>query len=205
MHLKSALVVRMRRSWLRSSHRVALTRDLAPIVAGLQGIVIDVGGGREAPLDAAWPPAVRRYRVDAYPHIRPDVTADAAALPLASASADGVVLCEVLEHLPEPRRAIEEALRVLRPGGVLCGSVPFLFPVHGDPFDFARYTEQGLRRLLAQASEISVRSHGNRVGAAWLLLSGDSRVLRLLNPLVRALFRQPSNRYPEGYVFVARK
>ena len=89
--------------------------------------------------------------------------------------------------------------------GYLCGSVPFLFPVHGDPFDFHRYTEQGLRHLLATMSSVIVRPHGNRIGAAWLLLSGDSRVLRLLNPLVRTLFRGVSARYPEGYVFVARR
>jgi SAM-dependent methyltransferase len=205
MSLKGKVVGRMRRSWLRSGHRVGLTRDLAPTISGLRGLVLDVGGGREAPLDAAWPAAARRVRVDAFPHIRPDVTADAAALPFANGAADAVIMCEVLEHLREPRDAIGEAHRVLRDGGILCGSVPFLFPVHADPYDFYRYTEQGLRHLLSDMSEITVQAHGNRAGAAWLFLSGDSRVLRLFNPLVRAAFRRVSNRYPEGYVFVARK
>ena len=205
MSVKSGLVGRLRRSWLRSGHRVGLTRDLAPTVAGLRGIVLDVGGGREAPLDAVWPAAAHRIRVDAFPHVRPHVVADAAALPFRSGTADAVIICEVLEHLADPRHAIAEAARSLRPGGVLCGSVPFLFPVHGDPFDFYRYTEQGLRSLLAVMSEVTVLPHGNRWGAAWLLLSGDSRVLHLANPVVRAVFPRTSHRYPEGYVFVARK
>lgn len=167
--------------------------------------MLDVGGGREAPLDAAWPARTHRLRVDAFPHVRPDAVADASALPFRSGSVDAVLMCELLEHLATPQAAIDEAARTLRTGGVLCGSVPFLFPVHGDPYDFGRYTEQGLRWLLRAFSDIEVRPHGNRFGAAWLLLSADSRLLHLLNPVVRAAFRKSSDRYPEGYVFVARK
>jgi SAM-dependent methyltransferase len=203
--LKTRAVAIMRQSWLRSGHRVGLTRDLAPVIGDLRGVVLDVGGGREAPLDASWPAGITRCRIDAFPHIRPDVIADAACLPIRDSSADAVVMCELLEHLAQPRIAIDEAQRVLRPGGTLCGSVPFLFPVHADPYDFYRYTEQGLRNLLSGYREVTITPHGNRAGAAWLLVSGSSRLLRLLNPVVRGVFRRPSREAPEGYVFVAYK
>jgi len=48
---------------------------------------------------------------------------DAAGLPLPDASADAVVSALVLNFVPEPRAAIEEALRVARPGGTVAAYV----------------------------------------------------------------------------------
>jgi SAM-dependent methyltransferase len=45
--------------------------------------------------------------------------ADARSLPLAGESVDVVVFDSTLSHVPEPERALAEALRVLRPGGTL--------------------------------------------------------------------------------------
>lgn len=45
--------------------------------------------------------------------------ADGATLPLEDGTADAVILHTVLTHVPEPRRLLEEARRVLRPGGTL--------------------------------------------------------------------------------------
>jgi SAM-dependent methyltransferase len=203
--VKRTLVTRMRKSWLRSSHRVRLTRDLTPIIRELKGVVLDVGGGREAPLDAAWPDAAIRYRVDAFPHIEPHVVGDAMTLPVRRHSVDGLVMCEVLEHLPRPAAAMAEARRVLRTGGLLCGSVPFLFGIHGDPQDYWRYTDSALRNLLTDAgfADIVVLPHGNRFTIAWALICGDATWPRLLNPIVRRVFPADSARTPEGYVFTA--
>lgn len=80
----------------------------------------------------------------------PDVFADAAALPIGDACVDAVVLLEVLEHLRRPREALREIARVLRPGGRLFLSMPFLYPVHDAPHDFQRYTRYGLSRELEE-------------------------------------------------------
>lgn len=77
---------------------------------------------------------------------RPDVFADASALPLQDATFDTVVLLEVLEHLRRPREALCEAARVVRPQGKVLLSVPFLYPVHDAPHDYQRLTVHGLIR-----------------------------------------------------------
>lgn len=79
---------------------------------------------------------------------RPDVFADAARLPFPDASVDAVVMFEVLEHLREPQAALAEAARVLRPGGRLLLSMPFLYPIHDAPHDYQRLTVHGLVRDL---------------------------------------------------------
>jgi ubiquinone/menaquinone biosynthesis C-methylase UbiE len=146
-----------------------------------------------------------RTRLDISPRDRPDVVADARALPSFDGSVDTVVMCEVLEHLPEPAGAIEEARRVLRPGGLLCGSVPFAAPLHGSGGDYYRYTAQGLRHFLRGFARSAVRPHGSRFGAAWQLLSYRSLLLRSVNPLMRALGAGGDPRSPEGFTFLARK
>jgi SAM-dependent methyltransferase len=55
---------------------------------------------------------------------------DATALPVPDGCADAVLLLDVVEHLAEPRRALAEAHRALRPGGVLVLSVPHRGPLY---------------------------------------------------------------------------
>lgn len=70
-----------------------------------------------------------------------DVQADASTLPFAAGSFDAVLCSEVLEHIREPRLVLQQIERILKPGGVLLITVPFLFRQHGDPSDYGRYTE----------------------------------------------------------------
>ncbi|MCZ6829133.1 MAG: class I SAM-dependent methyltransferase [Gammaproteobacteria bacterium] len=55
-------------------------------------------------------------------------SANALALPFADHSFDQVICSEVLEHIPDYRGALAEIERVLKPGGLLCVSVPRLWP-----------------------------------------------------------------------------
>jgi SAM-dependent methyltransferase len=56
------------------------------------------------------------------------MTADATRLPFPDGAFDRVVAAEILEHVPEDRRAITEIARVLRPGGVAAVTVPSWLP-----------------------------------------------------------------------------
>lgn len=119
-----------------------------------------------------------------------DVVGVAEQLPFRDASADGLVLMAVLEHVADEQQTLAEAARVLRRGGRLLVDVPFLQGYHASPADYRRYTEQGLRAELERHG-FEVEESGVAVGpgsaAAWtiseylaLLLSGRSaRVYRL--------------------------
>jgi ubiquinone/menaquinone biosynthesis C-methylase UbiE len=55
-------------------------------------------------------------------------SADALNLPFADDTFDKVICSEVLEHIPDYHGALREIERVLKPGGLLCASVPRSWP-----------------------------------------------------------------------------
>lgn len=77
----------------------------------------------------------------------PDVLWDGIKIPLPDGSMDSVLLTEVLEHCPDPVELLREIHRVIKPGGKIFGTVPFLFPLHEAPYDFYRYTPFALKRF----------------------------------------------------------
>lgn len=85
-----------------------------------------------------------------------DVIAPIDDLPLEDESFDAVLCTEVLEHVPRPWAALAELHRVLRPGGALWLTVPFVGELHEEPHDYFRYTSHGLRSLLDDAGFVDV-------------------------------------------------
>lgn len=61
---------------------------------------------------------------------------------------DYVVCCSMLEHTPHPWEVIEQIHTVLKPGGVVYISVPWLFPLHGEPHDYYRFSLAALQTLI---------------------------------------------------------
>ncbi|MDX5361138.1 MAG: class I SAM-dependent methyltransferase [Alphaproteobacteria bacterium] len=62
-------------------------------------------------------------------------------------SVDAVVTISVLEHVNNPWKVMEEIHRILKPGGIVYVSVPFIFPFHADPDDYWRFSHKGLEVL----------------------------------------------------------
>lgn len=80
---------------------------------------------------------------------------DAMQMPLRDNCADCVTMLDVLEHLPDDRRALAEVERILKPGGVLVLSVPayqHLWSAHDEALHhFRRYERLQLRGVLRGA------------------------------------------------------
>jgi len=123
-------------------------------------------------------------------------------IPLDANTVECVIATEVLEHCPLPEQVLREIQRVLKPEGVLFLTVPFLWPLHSNPYDEHRYTPFSLGRHLTNAGfcDIELRALGGWDAALatmlglWVTRSGlkpnTRRVLqRLLFPIYKRLLR----------------
>jgi SAM-dependent methyltransferase len=132
-----------------------LMREIETLLEGLSGArALDVGCGGQPYRSLLG--RFRGYvgfdspsRPDSATHA--DVFGDATALPFANASVDVVLCTEVMEHVAEPSLMLAEIRRVLVPGGHLVLSVPFIWHLHDEPWDYWRFTEFGLRAIIERA------------------------------------------------------
>lgn len=80
-----------------------------------------------------------------------DVVADAMRLPFDDESMDVVITQETLEHVRCPDVALAEVHRVLKPGGTLFCQLPFVIGYHPGPYDFYRFSREGIVALVERA------------------------------------------------------
>lgn len=118
------------------------------------GRVLDFGGGRKANYRERmhlWMSGCTVETANIDPSIEPThlITSDQ-SLPIEDDCFDAVVTLNTLEHVYEIDKVLRELLRVLKQGGVLIATVPFLFRIHGHPDDFLRGTPSWWGRTLTR-------------------------------------------------------
>jgi len=150
-------------------NRRLILQALKAELPSFSGLVLDVGCGEKPyrPLLLSAPSRGSAYvgvDLPGNPYSTPDLVWDGATLPNADASVDSVLLTEVLEHCADPASVLCEVFRVLRPGGFLFLTVPFIWPLHALPHDEFRYTPFSLERLLVGAgfSQPRIAATGGR-------------------------------------------
>lgn len=179
---------------MSSCHRIYLDRFLERTATKLSGDVLDVGGRRVNRKGKFTPPhqGIKTWRylnIDC--EAEPDILCDAEEIPLPAGSVGGVMLSEVLEHLERPEKVLRELARILVPGGHGIITMPFMYPLHADPYDFQRWTQEKLRRELVDAGfeVVSIEALGGPVSAIHTLMlnipwrSNPSLPMRLLASL----------------------
>ncbi|MEZ4753487.1 MAG: methyltransferase domain-containing protein [Bdellovibrionota bacterium] len=153
---------------------------------------------------------------------------DAREIPFPDESFDTVVAFEVFEYILETKEVLREINRVLKHGGGLHFSVPFMCPIHGGgeaeelDSDLIRYTGRGCKTLLDEEfKDIQIESFGGRwqiiydVWFSWVR-TRKSRLLKLLltpfgillKPLVcifDSFSEKDLRRFVMGYYIVCKK
>lgn len=133
---------------------------------------------------------------------KPDLFWKGDIIPLEENSVDTIIATELFEHCPDPESVMVEMIRVLKRGGLLFFTVPFLWNLHLVPYDEYRYTPFSLNRHLTNAGfkDVKMISLGGidaslaQMLAIWLqqrpLQNKYKKVLSLLLlPVIKKLIR----------------
>lgn len=127
--------------------RKGLYRHIVALAPKVHGRILDVGCGSK--------PYLKYFDVKEYIGLEiegrkknADIYYDGKVIPFEDEAFDSVITIQVLEHVFNPDEFLSEINRVLRDGGVLLLTVPFVWDEHEQPFDYARYSSFGLCHLL---------------------------------------------------------
>lgn len=82
--------------------------------------------------------------------VKADLYWDGIKIPLNNETIDSAIMFEVLEHCPDPTLTLKEAFRVLKKDSYLLITTPFIYPLHGTPYDFSRFTPYMFEKMLKE-------------------------------------------------------
>ncbi len=99
--------------------------------------------------------------VDLLPFVNVDIVCNLTETPFPDSTVDKIVIDNVLEHVPKPKKVVEEMYRIMKSGSTAYISVPFIYPFHSSPYDYQRWTSMGLKKLF---EEFEILEFGTRSG-----------------------------------------
>ena len=109
--------------------------------AEYKGIVLDIGGRDRGYFKKPKDKVEKWIFADIESKHNPDIILDIANMSkIITESIDVINAAELFEHVEKIETGLKECYRVLKFNGKIIISVPFLFQVHADPFDFQRWT-----------------------------------------------------------------
>lgn len=133
------------------------------------GIVLDIGGRNRGRFIKPKDKVEKWIFADVEKKHNPDILLNVENMyQVDSQSVDVVNAIELFEHVEKPENGLDEISRVLKENGKLFLSMPFLYGLHSDPYDFQRWTEYKLKLELEKRGLHIIKFHimGRMVTAA---------------------------------------
>jgi len=147
------------------------------------GSVLDIGGGKERGKFVR-PKTEKWISADISSELQPDFVCNVEKMPFENESFDVIKATQIFEHVENPEIGVKECFRVLKKEGYFIISAPFIYPLHGDPCDFQRWTKNKWEKVLSE-SEFKIEKLCNMGGYFIVLID----MLRNFNASMPSFFR----------------
>jgi SAM-dependent methyltransferase len=92
-------------------------------------------------------------------YTKADIFYNGGQFPFEQNSFDSILSTEVLEHVFNREEHLKECFRVLKPGGLMLLTTPFVWDEHSQPYDFGRYSSFGLTHVMNEAGFEVIELH----------------------------------------------
>ncbi|MBU0612607.1 class I SAM-dependent methyltransferase [Patescibacteria group bacterium] len=131
--------------------RKSIDRILKENIHFYNGFVLDIGGRKRGQFKEPMGKVKKWIYTDINKKHKPDLVLDVSHMDtIKSESVDVINAIELFEHVKRIEDGLKECYRVLKNGGTIIICVPFLYPVHADPNDFQRWTEDKWKNELVK-------------------------------------------------------
>jgi SAM-dependent methyltransferase len=133
--------------------RKRLIEKIKPLASEMEGKLLDFGCGAK-PYQSLFSNVNSYIGIDieneGHDHTNEqiDVYFDGENIPFDNETFDSVLTTETLEHVPNVDNCLKEIGRVLKPNGKILLTVPFVWQEHEMPFDFRRFSTNGIKKHL---------------------------------------------------------
>ncbi len=214
-------------TWRLTPISFSMRKTLFPLMAKyIHGKLLDVGAGTMLYKKDLNKFCTSYVSADKYSnHKNLDFKHDIKDLKFEDNSFDSIFCNQVLEHVDDPQKALQEMHRVLRTHGKLLIGVPFFYYLHGLPHDYYRFTEMGLNKILTDAGfkiitlqssggffstfmepfNIALTSLGFNIPIWKQMINTLNFILLVLPPYLLDTLLHTKSRFPSLYFLVAEK
>lgn len=161
----------------------------------LSGNLLDFGGGSK-PYQDLFKNSQNYFSIEVFSNkenLKSDIYYNGSELPFADNTFDSILCTEVFEHVEKLDDVIDELYRVLKPGGRMIVTTPFMCMEHEMPYDFRRFSFNGLLKLM--------KKNKFKILASQKLLNNFHVFFQTLNFYIYQVFLKKKTRYLKYIIY----